>query len=473
MKLKANKTIFSNLMRMSIIIIMLCAVLMSTINIFLSDRYSKKEKAVELKTVSSRVNELTAQYTQNYSQDANYLYQFSLDRLAEYIDGTIIITDNSGNIVANSDTDAQLPEKIDISSYGDVLAGSSTYRVSGFNRIMHFNTFSVASPFTYNNTVFGIIFIITKNEILSTQTLSTASMTGFSVAIAIFAAFLTSYFLSDRLIRPLKKIGAAAKEITLGRYNTLDVNTKIIEYNELIHSFNTMSTELKKQDKARSDFIANVSHDLRTPLTNIMGFVGGVMDGTIPKEMQNQYLGVALSEAKRMQNMVNSNLDLSKFESDTMKLNYSSFNLNDIIRSIVISMQDRIKEKKIVIDFKYENAENLVEADESAIYRVIQNLLDNALKFAAKDTEIEMSVKQRGALTYFRIKNYGSSISPEEQKYIWDRYFKADRSRSVDKNGSGLGLFIVKNIINLHNQHITIESDENSVTFEFSLNSDV
>ena len=135
-------------------------------------------------------------------------------------------------------------------------------------------------------------------------------------------------------------------------------------------------------------------------------------------------------------------------------------------------MEERIKEKKIVIDFRYEDPENPVEADESAIYRVIQNLLDNALKFAAKNTEIEISITRRGNLTYFRIKNYGSSISPEEQKYIWDRYYKVDRSRSVDKNGSGLGLFIVKNIINLHNQHITIESDDNSVAFEFSLNSD-
>ena len=445
---------------------------MSTINIFLSDRYAKKEKATELKNVSVRVNELTAQYTQRYSQDAKYLYQFSLDQLAEYIDGTIVITDKNGDIFANSKTSADMPEKIDLSTYGEVLEGNSTYRTGGFNGIMNFNTFSVAAPFTYDNQILGVIFIITKNEIFSAQTIAAASMTGFSVAIAIFVAFITSYFLSGRLIRPLKKIGAAAKEITLGRYNTLEVNTKIIEYNELINSFNMMSTELKKQDKARSDFIANVSHDLRTPLTTIMGFVGGVMDGTIPDEMHNQYLGVALSEAKRMRNMVNNNLDLSKFESGSMKLNYSSFNLNEIVRSIVISMEERIKEKKIVIDFRYEDPENPVEADESAIYRVIQNLLDNALKFAAKNTEIEISITRRGNLTYFRIKNYGSSISPEEQKYIWDRYYKVDRSRSVDKNGSGLGLFIVKNIINLHNQHITIESDDNSVAFEFSLNSD-
>ena len=291
-----------------------------------------------------------------------------------------------------------------------------------------------------------------------------------SVAIAVVVALIISYFLSRRLIRPLKKIGVAAKEISLGRYTTIDTNTKIDEYNEMISSFNTMSRELEQQDKARSEFIANVSHDLRTPLTTIMGFVRGIMDGTIPPEMQNQYLGVTLSEAERMRDMVNNNLDLSKYESGNIKLSMSTFNLNEIVRSIVVSMEKRIREKGIMIQFKYERTENFVEADESAIYRVVQNLLDNALKFAAKETEIEISITRKNELVLCRIKNYGSTISPEEQLHIWDRYYKADESRGFDKRGSGLGLFIVKSIINQHNQQIYIDSDDDSVAFEFTLN---
>lgn len=457
-------------MRLSLVIIIICAVLMSAINIFLSDRYAKKSKANALKNVSNQVNILTAQYTKNYMQDANYLYQISLDQLAEYAEGTIMIVDTSGKLFASSTTDKYLPDTLDISSYREVLKGTSTYRTGGFNYIFGYNTFSVASPFDYNGSVAGIIFIITKNEFLSEETLAASSMTMFSVAIAIIFALLTSYFLSKRLVRPLKKIGSAAKEISLGKYITIDENSKINEYNEMIYSFNTMSSELEKQDKARSDFIANVSHDLRTPLTTIMGFIRGIMDGTIPPEMQNQYLGVALSEAERMKNMVNNNLDLSKYESGNIKLNMSVFNLNEIVRSIVISMEKRIREKGIMIQFRYEKTENFVEADESSIYRVVQNLLDNALKFAAKDTEIEISITRQGKLVHCRIKNYGSTISKEEQKYIWDRYYKADQSRGVDRRGSGLGLFIVKNIINQHNQKIFIESDDNSVAFEFTLN---
>lgn len=459
-------------MKLGIIIIVICSLLMSGINILLADRYAKKDKATSLKNVQLRVNELTTRYTQNYNEDAGYLYQFSLDQLADYADATIIITDITGKIVANSTTSASLPSSISLSTYDEVLKGKSTYRTGGFNDIMGYTTFSIAAPFTYNSEILGVIFIITKNVLFSPQLLESATMSLVSVAITILIALITSYFLSRRLTKPLKKIGTAAREISFGRYNTITSKTKINEYKELIDSFNKMSDELKKQDKARSDFIANVSHDLRTPLTTIMGYVGGVMDGTIPPEMSNQYLGVALSEAERMKNMVNNNLDLSKFESGSIRLNISSFDLNELIRSIVITMEKRIKEKGIVIDLKYDRSESAVLADESAIYRVIQNLLDNALKFATKNTEIEIRVIHKGSLTYFNIKNYGSSISPEQQKYIWDRYYKQDNSRGVDRSGSGLGLFIVKNIINLHNQHITIESDDNSVAFEFSLNTD-
>ncbi|MEE1043474.1 MAG: HAMP domain-containing sensor histidine kinase, partial [Clostridia bacterium] len=339
-----------------------------------------------------------------------------------------------------------------------------------FNDIFKFNTFSVASPFVLDGTVQGVIFVITKNDFLSEALFETSARNLISVVIAILAALITSYFLSRNLIKPLKKMVYGAKEIMLGRYINLDCTTKINEYNEVITTFNKMSTELEKHDKARSDFIANVSHDLRTPLTSIMGYVRGIMDGTIPVEMQNQYLGVVLSEAERMQHMVENNLDLSKYESGSFIPNMSEFDLNEIIRSIVISMEKRIREKNIVIQFKYENAKNIVEADESAIYRVIQNLLDNALKFASIGSEIEIAIKNKDNLAYCSIKNYGSSISEEEQKFIFDRYYKADQSRSTHKRGSGLGLYIVKSIINQHNQHINIVSDENSVQFEFTLN---
>lgn len=466
MKLKNKKSIFTNLMRLCVIIIALCSILMSGINILQTVNYAEKEKALELSQIAMIVNDMTDKY-----KDNGYLYQYTINQLSDYADVTIVVTDTYGKVYRISETEAQFPDTIDTDAYDDVLDGHATYRSNAFNRIMKFKTFSVAAPFSVNGTVQGIIFVIAKNEFISPELMVSIHKNLVSLGIAMIVALIASYFISKGLIKPLKKMKESAKEIALGRYDTIECTTKVSEYSDMIEAFNKMSAELEKQDTARSDFIANVSHDLRTPLTTIMGYIRGIMDGAIPVEMQNQYLGVALSEAERMKQMIENNLDLSKYESGNFVPNMSEFNLNEIIRSIVISMEKRIREKNIVIQFKYEKNENIVEGDESAIYRVIQNLLDNALKFAAINSDIEISVTSKENVTYCSIKNYGSSISEEEQKYIWDRYYKADSSRSYHKSGSGLGLFIVKSIINQHNQHITINSDENSVEFVFTLNS--
>ena len=448
-------------MRLCVIIIAICAVLMSGINILQTIRYTEKEKAVEMNKIASTVNSFLNHYADPY---------YNINQFAEYNGVTIAVTDSEGYVNFVSKTKSEFPLRIDVSEYEDVFKNKTTYRTGDFNKVFKYNTFSIAAPRVSDGKIEGIIFVIKKNAVMSSELAEVITMNLISVGVAILAALITSYFISKRLVKPLRRMEKSAREISHGKYNVIDSSSKIREYSELVGTFNKMSTELEKQDRARSDFIANISHDLRTPLTTIMGYVRGIMDGTIPEKMQNQYLGVALSEAERMQHMIENNLDMSKYESGNFVPNMSEFNLNEIVRSIVVSMEKRIREKNIVIDFKYEKRENIVEADESAILRVIQNLLDNALKFASIGSEIEISITNKYNLTYFSIKNYGSSISEEEQKYIWDRYYKADSSRSYHKSGTGLGLFIVKSIINQHNQSIEINSDENSVEFVFTLN---
>lgn len=449
-------------MRLCIIIIAICSIFMSGINILQTLRYTEKEKATELNKIASTINSFANHYADPY---------YNIDQFAQFNDVTVVMTDKEGYVNFVSTTPYVFPAKFDVSDYSDVFKNKTTYHVGDFNNIFEYNTFSVAAPRVVNGRIEGIIFVITKNEFMSPELAEVITMNLISIGITILAALVTSYFISRRLVKPLRRMEKSAREISLGKYNVINAPSKIREYSELIGTFNKMSTELEKQDRARSDFIANVSHDLRTPLTTIMGYIRGIMDGAIPDEMQNQYLGVALSEAERMQHMIENNLDMSKYERGNFVPNVSEFNLNEIVRSIVVSMEKRIREKNIIIDFKYERQENIVEADESAIYRVIQNLLDNALKFASMGSEIEISITNKYNLAYFSIKNYGSSISEEEQKYIWDRYYKADSSRSYHKTGSGLGLFIVKSIINQHNQSIEIKSGDNFVEFIFTLNS--
>ena len=461
MKQKNKVGIFSRIMKLCVIIVILSSFSMCTINIWQAKSHIDQQVAAELENTAKRVS-----YYMTYSDDARR----DIMQLAEYEDSVIIVTDREGNKTFVSTYEYNFPEKFDASDYGIVLDGNVVSYTSVFDKYLNHNTISVAYPYITGDGVEGVIFVITKANYFNPDFMHTLTVNFVSVGIAILVALVASYFMSKSLVKPLRRLQAGAREISLGRYNKIDCDTKIREYSEVVGTFNKMSTELEKQDRARADFIANVSHDLRTPLTTIMGYVRGIMDDTIPQSMQNQYLGVALSEAERMQHMIENNLDLSKYESGNFVPNMSIFNLNEIVRSIVVTMEKRIREKNIVIDFKYEKSENIVEADESAIYRVVQNLLDNALKFASIGSEIEISITNKNGLAVFSIKNYGSSISEEEQKYIWDRYYKADSSRSYHKKGSGLGLYIVKSIINQHNQEIDIKSDDNSVEFSFTLN---
>lgn len=461
MKQKNKVGIFSRLIKLCIIIVVLSSFSMCAINIWQSKSHIDQEKATELTNTAKRVND--------YISDSDYASR-DIDQLAEYEDVVIVVTDREGNIQYISTYEYEFPEKFDTKDYDVVLEGNTTSYTGVFDEHLKSNTVSVAYPWVVGDRIDGVIFVISKANYFNPAFMHTLTVNFVSVGIAILVALIATYFLSKSLVNPLRRVQAGAREISLGRYDKIDCDTKIREYSEVVTTFNKMSTELEKQDRARSDFIANVSHDLRTPLTTIMGYVRGVMDGTIPTSMQNQYLGVALSEAERMQHMIENNLDLSKYESGNFVPNMSNFNFNEIVRSIVITMEKRIREKNIVIDFKYEKSENIVEADESAIYRVVQNLLDNALKFASIGSEIEISITNKNGFAIFSIKNYGSSISEEEQKYIWDRYYKVDTSRSYHKKGSGLGLYIVKSIINQHNQEIEIKSDDNSVEFSFTLN---
>lgn len=461
MKPKNKVGIFSRIMKLCVTIVILSSFSMCAINIWQSKSHINQEVANELENTAKRVSYYIA-----YSDDARR----DITQLAEYDDVVVIITDTDGNKVFESTYEYDFPEKFDNSDYDVVLEGNSTSHTGVFDKYLKHNTISIAYPYITDNRARGVIFVVAKANYFNPAFMHTLTVNFVSVGIAIFVALVASYFLSKSLVKPLRRMQAGAREISLGRYNQIDCNTKIREYSEVVGTFNKMSTELEKQDRARADFIANISHDLRTPLTTIMGYVRGIMDETIPPSMQNQYLGVALSEAERMQHMIENNLDLSKYERGNFVPNMSNFNLNEIVRSIVITMEKRIREKNIVIDFKYEKSENIVEADESAIYRVVQNLLDNALKFASIGSEIEISITNKKSFAVFSIKNYGSSISEEEQKYIWDRYYKADSSRSYHKKGSGLGLYIVKSIINQHNQEIEIKSDDNYVEFSFTLN---
>jgi len=277
--------------------------------------------------------------------------------------------------------------------------------------------------------------------------------------VSICISVVLIYIYSRRLTSPIKEITKAAKIISSGEFTKrLNISSQD-EIGELSNAFNQMAKSLQNLEEMRRAFIANISHELRTPMTSIKGFIEGILDGTIPQERAKDYLVIVKDETSRLSRLVNDLLDLARMESGDIKLNLVDFDINELIRLCVIKLENMFVEKNLSVEASFEDEKTFVRADRDAIERVIINLLHNAAKFTPEGGKIEIATRRIRNQVYVSVKDNGIGINPDELEFIWDRFYKSDKSRSKDKAGTGLGLAIIKNIINEHNQKIWVESE--------------
>lgn len=295
---------------------------------------------------------------------------------------------------------------------------------------------------------------------------------GFCILAAVMSiGIVLVYILSKKISSPLMQMNEAAKVIAGGNFEQRVEISSEDEVGQLAESFNHMAESLDKYEKVRRDFIANVSHDLRSPLTSIQGFLSAILDGTIPQEKQEHYLNIVLEETKRLTKLTNDIVELSRAQASTITLEKKCFDINKLIRESIERLEPRLQQKEITIEAIFAEKESFVEADEDKIARVLYNLVDNAIKFSydGGKIEIETVLKQNKKLL-ISVKDYGKGISKEEEKYIFDRFYKVDSSRGKDKTGSGLGLSIVREFLLAHGENIVVKSEEGEETaFLFSL----
>ena len=290
------------------------------------------------------------------------------------------------------------------------------------------------------------------------------------IGAAIALVFVT--ILAKKTTKPLKQMKLAARKVASGEFTErIQVKGKD-EISELTDSFNNMVEALENLEHMRRDFIGNVSHELRTPITTIKGFIEGILDGVIPQERQENYLLIVRDEIRRMQKLVNELLDLAKMQAGEATLKFSDFDINELIRRCVIGLQNLFIEKNLDFKANFEAERMFVNADYDAIQRVIINLLHNSIKFTPKDGEVCVKTYVDKDKTVISVEDTGKGISKEELPYIFERFYKTDKSRSADKTGVGLGLAIVRSIILSHNEIIKVESQEGRGTkFIFTLRS--
>ena len=284
------------------------------------------------------------------------------------------------------------------------------------------------------------------------------------------AAVIAAYFITERIVHPLKNMTRAAKSFAKGDFSERIAVNGRDEVSELALAFNNMAESLENLESMRNSFLANVSHDLRTPMTTISGFIDGIISGAIPEEQHEHYLGVISAEVHRLSRLVNQLLDISRLESGDRKFNFTDFDVAEVSRLILLSFEQKIDEKHLDVEFFAEEDTMSVNADKDAIYQIIYNLCHNAIKFSSDGGKFAINItRASGKRVKISIYDQGQIISDEDAKHIFDRFYKTDKSRGLDKSGVGLGLYICKTIIDAHGETIKHEPHNDGCEFWFTL----
>lgn len=279
-----------------------------------------------------------------------------------------------------------------------------------------------------------------------------------------------AYAASLRLTRPLKSMSEASKAMAKGDFSKRVPVRGNDEIAELARSFNDMCNSLSQLEMMRRSFVANVSHELKTPMTTIAGFVDGILDGTISGDRRDEYLKIVSNEVHRLSRLVQSMLNLSRLESGEQKPNFAENDLSETVISVVLSFERKIEEKGIEIAGLDTMPPAIAEFDGDLIHQVIYNLVDNAVKFTDNGGTVKFSARNTENAVIFTIRNTGAGIGEEDLPHIFERFYKSDRSRSRVKDSTGLGLYIVKSIVDIHGGKIVVRSKVDAYTeFELTL----
>ena len=289
-----------------------------------------------------------------------------------------------------------------------------------------------------------------------------------TAAIVMTVAFVTSSLISMRQQQPLREMVQATRAYAAGNFDVRICDDHLTdEIGELALSFNSMADSLAETERQRSDFIANISHELKTPMTTIAGYTDGILDGTIPPAKERQVLQIISDESHRLSRLVRRMLDISRIQS--LGVRHASFDLCESMRLSLLSMEQRILQRDLDVDAQIPDDSVMVLGDNDLITQVIYNLLENATKVAAPQSTLFLGLEQRGEKAVVTVRNEGMTIDPEEIPMLFERFHKSDKSRGMDKDGYGLGLYVVKTILDQHKENITVTSEGGVTAFSFTM----
>ncbi len=375
-------------------------------------------------------------------------------------DTALFVTDHEGRVLASvgfSDPDFG-NEPLPSSIMEQVRGG--TYRDNGnLQGLFQVRRLVVGVPLAgRDGSAVGAVFACSTSDSLNGLIETTIKAIVMTCLWVLLAALIAAYFLSDKIVGPMKRMSKAAKAFAAGKFDVRVPVTGHDEIAELAVAFNNMASSLADLENMRSTFLSNVSHDLRTPMTTISGFIDALLDGTIPPEKQEYYLRMIGDEVRRLSRLVAALLDVSRIQAGDRKFVMTAFDICEMARVILLSFEQKIDKKRLDVEFDMEVENLYVWADRDAIYQILYNICDNGVKFAREGGKYRIRILEKERKVFVSVMNEGEGIKSEELPHVFDRFYKTDKSRSLDKTGVGLGLYIAKSIIDAHSEEIWVKS---------------
>lgn len=428
---------------------------------------------------AAAISDLAEAYHATGTPNQSMSFWMNLSFAARLSGTQTLICDESGQIVLCSE-DIQgckhVGHTIGGSFVDKALANGRVSSTTMLRNVYDQTRLAVMLPIRADNTESGQVlgFVISSNEMTSinASVQKTTRIFVMTALVVLLVALICISVLTQSQNRPLKEMAGAARQLGHGnlsvRVHTGGVNTR--EFDELAVAFNNMATSLQTAEARRQEFVANVSHELKTPMTTIAGYMDGMLDGTIPPQKHTQYMQIISSEVRRLSRLVRNMLEISRMQSQGIdESKKCKFDLCDSVGQVLLSFEQRINEKGLEVEVSLPDNPVYVYAEPDSITQVIYNLLDNAVKFCGDAGTLGVRVQLRGGKAYTSVTNTGVTISDEELPLVFDRFHKTDKSRSMDRDGAGLGLYIVKTIICSHGEDISVTSRDGKTEFTFTL----
>ena len=461
--------------------ILISFVLLGTAFITLSYQYTIREKQDGLVENVSAVAYMAAQVQTNGMTIQDENFQVVIAAMAQMSDSYVILTTPDGVVAFASEgrpssglEGFQIPESV----VNETVTNGGYSGMTTLGGLYEGTRFVVGKPILATRSdgkilTLGLAYMATSASSFTEMWSAFASIFFFTAIIVLIIAFISSSVTSLRQTKPLKEMAEAVRKFGHGEFDVRVADYgRSDEVGELAASFNAMADSLAMAEARRREFISNVSHELKTPMTTIAGFADGILDGTIPPEKERDALMVVSSETRRLSRLVRRMLDLSQLQAKEGEpvAAQEQFDVAEVMCRVLVSLESKVTGRHLDVDAQLPEDPVMVWGDPDGITQVCYNLLDNAIKFSAEGETITVKVTTgKNGKAYISVQNRGETIPPEELELIFDRFHKSDRSRSVDKEGVGLGLYIVKTILNNHKENITVTSQDGVTEFTFTL----